>query len=242
MSDIATRFWDALAQILGGDSGDLFPTNLARAGVAIVAADGLGLSVLDDRCRVPLGANNSDAIAAERLQFTVGEGPCLQAVHDQAEVRFGEPDLARRWPAFYDELVRLTPYRSIASLPLRVTPVLNGAIDLYFIDPKGAYTVDLRAAAVVSDEIVTALRATSTPTLPSTRVPDVQVPAWLYSPAAKGRLRTWIAAGVVISHLGLAPADALARIRGYAYARQQDIADVTDSIISGALPADALAL
>jgi hypothetical protein len=85
------------------------------------------------------------------------------------------------------------------------------------------------------------LRASSTPTWPSTRDAAALLPAWLYSPSASGRLRTWIAAGVVMSTLGLNPSDAVARIRGYAYSHQRDISQLTDDIISGALSVEALA-
>jgi hypothetical protein len=163
-------------------------------------------------------------------------------MRDHTEVRANDADLSRRWPAFYDELIRQTPYRSIASLPLTITPKLDGAIDLYFADPAGAFDVDLGLAAVVADQIVSALRATSTPTMPSTRTADVLLPAWLYSPTASSRLRTWIAAGVIMAGLGLTAADALARIRGYAYAHGKEITHITDAIIGGTLRADALSL
>ena len=136
MSEIAAQFRDALAHTPTTDGVELLPSTLARAGLAILPVDGVGLSVIEDRYRVPLGASDDTAIAAERLQFTVGEGPCLQALHDHTEIRASEADLRRRWPAFYDELARLTPYRSIAALPLRITPKLAGAIDLYFTDPR----------------------------------------------------------------------------------------------------------
>jgi hypothetical protein len=45
-----------------------------------------------------------------------------------------------------------------------------------------------------------------------------------------------------MSHLRLAPLDAVARIRGYAYAHQRDITDITDAIIEGTLPLEALTL
>jgi hypothetical protein len=231
-----------VADTLTGGDIELLPTLLTQAGMMIVPADAIGLSAVDDHFRVPLGASDDDAVAAERLQFTVGEGPCLQALRDRVEVRASEADLSRRWPAFYDELARLTPYRSVASLPLQIMPTLNGAIDFYFIDPTGAFTVDLGLAGLVAQEIVEALRATSTPTAPSVRTAGVLLPGWLYSPNASARLRTWIAAGVVMATLGLNPTNALARIRGYAYARQEDITRVTDAILAGELPADALAL
>jgi hypothetical protein len=242
MADAAAEFWNALATTHAEDDIELLPTALTRAGLAVVAADGIGLSVVDDRFRVPLGASDEDATVAERLQFTVGEGPCIQALRDRTEVRANDSDLARRWPAFYDELTRNTPYRSIASLPLKITAALDGAIDFYFEHPAGAFSIDLGVAVAIADEIVNALRATSTPTAPSMRAAGVLLPAWLYSPAASDRLRTWIAAGVIMSGLGLTAPDALARIRGYAYAHQRDIRDVTDAIIAGGLRADALTL
>jgi hypothetical protein len=242
MPDVAAEFWNALAGTYGEDGVELLPTALTRAGLSVLPADAMGLSAVNDQFRIPLGASDENATVAERLQFTVGEGPCLQAIHDGTEVRANDADISRRWPAFYDELVRQTPYRSIASLPLTITADLNGAIDLYFAGPTGAFDVDLGLATAVADQIVNALRANSTPTLPSTLNADVLLPAWLYSPTATSRLRTWIAAGVIMAGLGLTAPDALARIRSYAYAHEQEITHTTDAIIDGTLPPDALTL
>jgi hypothetical protein len=224
------------------DSIEYLPTALTRAGVSVLPADALGVSAVNDHFRIPLGASNDDALAAERLQFTVGEGPCLQALRDRTEVRADKADLNRRWPAFHHELISRTPYRSIASLPVILTPKLEGAIDFYFTHPSGAIGIDLDLAAAVADQIVNALRATSAPKVPPARTGDDRLPRWLYSPSASGRLRTWIAVGIVMSELGLSPADVLARIRSYAYANQQEITHTTEAIIDGTLPADALTL
>jgi hypothetical protein len=45
-----------------------------------------------------------------------------------------------------------------------------------------------------------------------------------------------------MSRFGLTATNALARLRAYAYAHQQDIAHITDAIIEGSLPLDALKL
>lgn len=125
---------------------ELLPSHLATICARLLPADGVGLSVLSGELRVPLGTSDEDSAAAERLQVVVGEGPCLQALHDGGEVRADERDLARRWPMFYDELIRQTSFVSVASLPLRVAPNMAGAIDLYFHAPTSAYTVDLARA------------------------------------------------------------------------------------------------
>jgi hypothetical protein len=242
MSDVAARFWEAFADTPSKDGVELLPSTLAQAGLTVIRADGIGLSAIDDRFKVPLGASSESAAAAERLQFIIGDGPCLSALRGHTEVRASEDDLSRRWPAFYDELNQQTPYRSIASLPLKITTTLDGAIDFYFTHPTAAFDVDLGAATAIADEIVDALRATSTPSIPSTRTAGVLLPGWLYSPSATDRLRTWIAAGMLMSTLRLSPPDALARLRAYAYAHQRDITDTTDAIIDGTLPLDALTL
>jgi hypothetical protein len=214
---------------------ELLPTTLAVACADVLPVDGVGLSVFSQPIRVPLGASSDEAAAAERLQFTVGEGPCIQALHDRTEIRVSGGDMRRRWPIFYDELILRTPYRSIASLPLRITAKLAGAIDFYFEDSRGAFTVDLDAATRAAGHVAETLRVTSAPAVPSMRSADVLVPAWMHSPSAGDRLRTWIATGVLIAQSGLTGPDALVRIRAYAYAEEQDLADVTTAIIDGTL-------
>jgi hypothetical protein len=225
----------ALAKMATESAVDLLPTVLVTAYAEVLPIDGAGLSVFSEPVRVPLGASSHVAAEAERLQFTVGEGPCIQALRERSEIRVSGDDIRRRWPAFYGELIRRTPYRSIASLPLQITPVLAGAIDLYFQDPLAAFTIDLEIAARAANVVADTLRATASPAVPSAQAPDVLVPAWMYSPNAASRLRTWIATGVVIAQSGLNGPDALARIRAYAYAQQQDLDGVTDAIIDGTL-------
>jgi hypothetical protein len=217
---------------------ELLPTHLVTICARLLPADGVGLSVLSGELRVPLGASGDAATAAERLQVVVGEGPCMQALHDHSEIRADDRDMARRWPLFYDELHRQTPFRSIASLPLQVTPDLTGAIDLYFHDTTGAYLVNLSSAEQLAEAIVHTLRSTTEPAVPSATEPEVSVPAWLYSPTARDRLRIWIGAGVLMAHFQVAATDALIRLRAYAYANEQGLGDVSDAIISGDLPAN----
>src|SRR4051794_10539556 len=58
---------------------DLLPVRLARAAADVLGADGAGISFYEDDFRVPLGASDEMTTLAERLQFTQGQGPCLDA-------------------------------------------------------------------------------------------------------------------------------------------------------------------
>lgn len=232
--------------LLAGSEGvgavpELLPSRLAAACASALSVDGAGLSLISQGFRVPLGASTALSAVAERLQFTTGEGPCLHALREQTEIRASQDDTARRWPLFYDEFVRRTPYRSVASVPLRITPILRGAVDLYFVDPVGALGADLGDADTVALHMANMLRQDPSPLVPSLEIPDTVVPAWSYSPAARQRFRTWIAAGVIMAHYEMAAAEALDRLRAYTFSQEQDIDQVTEALIDGTLRPEMLA-
>src|SRR6185437_11302048 len=77
---IARQFHEAWQAAGRQDGGlELLPVRLAQACVAVLPVSGAGISLLYDDFRVPLGASDDAASCAEQLQFTTGEGPCLQA-------------------------------------------------------------------------------------------------------------------------------------------------------------------
>ena len=120
--DLAERFAAALAAEAG--AGDDRPPAARparprrRPGAAVSTARGSACWPAGPAAS-PLGASSPDAARAERLEFTVGTGPCLHA-HDTGQPVFVvEDDIRRRWPAFADLLFAETPFRGIVSLPLR---------------------------------------------------------------------------------------------------------------------------
>lgn len=97
---------------------ELLPARLMRAAAAVLPVAAAGISAFSKlRHRVPLGASDDTAALAERLQFTVGEGPCLAAHTDQRAVVATAEVMSRCWPAFHLELTGRTPYRAIVSIP-----------------------------------------------------------------------------------------------------------------------------
>ena len=112
---IAERFASALAEVtdpaLAGP--ELLPVRLARACARTLAVDDAGLSLVDaSQQRIPLGASSDVAEVAERLQFTVGAGPCMTAQETRQPVFAVEEDLRRRWPVFTELLFGATPFRA----------------------------------------------------------------------------------------------------------------------------------
>ena len=126
-----------------------------------------------------------------------------------------EQTLAARWPAYHRELVRQTPFRAVASLPLRVAgqpPV--GALDLYSdgvrLDP-GALAPDVQTA--IADQISGLLLGAPLVAVDWT---DRPVAAWLSGRAVADRMEVWKAVGMLMHALGSTQRESLALLRAYA--------------------------
>nr|WP_211660932.1 GAF domain-containing protein [Modestobacter muralis] len=217
---------------------ELLPDRLARACAAVLPVDGVGLSAYfsADR-RLPLGASDPVAAVAERLQFTVGEGPCLSAHATGMPVLADEAQLRDRWPAFHDALVTRTPVRGIVSLPLHGGLEDVGALDLYLLAPG-----DVRVLGLADSLTVTAALSEAFAVAMAAEPHTEDGPSWLDSPGAGRRARVWQAVGVVNVALELPSADALAVLRAYAYGHDEELDDVAVAVLERRLTIDELAM
>lgn len=106
-----TRSWTAEAATAGGE---LLPSLLARSAAQVLSVDGAGLSLMSGPgLRLPLGSTDEDAATAERLQFTIGEGPCFEAHHEGRPVTVTEAKLRERWPALAEKHLDHTDRKSV---------------------------------------------------------------------------------------------------------------------------------
>ena len=233
---IAGRFEAALddADAPGLRGPELLPVRLARACARTLQVDGAGLSLVDAaQQRVPLGASSDEAAAAERLQFTVGAGPCMTAQETRQPVFAVEDELRRRWPVFTDLLLGSTPYRAVVALPLQPALAGAGAIDLYFRRSDDVPDLDVFEALAVGELVSSALSEAS---VWSSWSPD-DGPEWLHGPAPQRRAAVWEAMGKVGVELDVDATAALDLMRAAAYGGDRTIEDVAAQLLSGALRA-----
>ena len=231
---IAGRFEEALldADEPGLAGPELLPERLARAAARMLRVDGAGISLLDAAGqRVPLGASSDDASAAERLQFTTGEGPCMTAQETRQPVFAVEEDLVRRWPVFADLLLGGTPYRAVVALPLLPALAGDGAMDLFFIRPDEVTDLDVFEALAVGELVTSAL---SEAAVWSTWEPATG-PEWLHGPAPHRRAAVWEALGRLGVDLGIAAPAALDLMRAHAYGSDRSVDDVAADLLDGRL-------
>jgi hypothetical protein len=239
---VVTRFRAAWADSQADtDAGtELLPTRLTQACLAVFPVDGAGLSLIDKDFRVPIGASDDTAALAERLQFTVGEGPCLDAAMERRVVVADREQLAQRWPLYAHELFTRTDFHGIAAIPLSLAPETYAALDLFVSDSSRLAAVSLADVSTLGEEIVDALLLSQAVSPTADGGSADSDPDWLRSPATRDRTFVWVAMGMMMTEFDLVPPDALALLRSYAYSQGSDLDQVAAELTSGELDLDAL--
>ena len=165
----------------------------------------------------------------EDLQFTFGEGPCVDAYRLDAVV--AEPDLAdpvtRRWSAFTLPVLE-AGVRAVFGFPLRAGAVRVGALNLYREMP-GPLTGDQHADALVVAEVVARWVLEAQAGAPADRVAE-----WLEE-GADFHFAVHNAAGIVSVQEGISVTEAFIRLRAHAFSADRLLADVARDVIARAL-------
>ncbi|MFG1607955.1 GAF and ANTAR domain-containing protein [Actinoplanes sp. NPDC049265] len=188
------------------------------AGVCVLAAGGLrGVAAVSAPAYEPL----------EDLQFLLGEGPCLDAFISRRPVLV--PDLSvgttGRWPG-YAPALHDRGVRAVFAFPLQIGAARLGALDI-FRDEVGPLTDDqFRDALTFADIAVTTLLDGQARAAPG-RAAD-----GLDDEVVGQRAELFQAQGMVAVQLGVSLADALARLRAYAYAEDKALGDVARDVVA----------
>ena len=195
----------------------------------LTSVEGAGISMAQKLLRVPLGWSSDAVGTAEQIQTTLGAGPCLSAVQSGAPSASDASVLADRWPVYYDELSRLTPYRSVASIPLQVdgTPAF-GALDLYASSTDLSSTLQL---ADIADAIARPIAVILSGAFTRLYDDDPYIPEWLDADPAVERMTVWTAVGMLISASPQSDEDALATLRAWAYGHGLSLDEVANDVV-----------
>ena len=220
-----------------GSGSEMLPMLLAQACVKVLRVTGAGISITAG-LRVPLGASDTLAAQAEALQTTLGEGPCLDATATSEPLVADEPSMAARWPKFHRELLAKTPFRAVASIPLK-SPHLPrfGALDLYSAKPGTLQRLSLNEVSTNIADPTAAILFDD----PKTIVQNgTRIPAWMTSHPVAQRMNVWVAVGILIEHADLTNTEALAAIRAYANSHSTSLDDIADHIATQRLHPNAI--
>jgi len=222
----------AAVAVLGGGAAD----RLCAACVEFLAFDGAALSLASGGAFYSVGLAGTGIGPVEELQFTLGEGPCLDSVSSSAPVLVADLHDTHRWPAFAGAVAGLG-VRAVFALPVTVAGFPVGVLTLCRHRPgrlTGATATGVFLAAELAvlpllDVMGTDMRAA---------VNDVGSPAW-DELGSMMRSEVYQATGVLIAQLGVPPGEAMVRLRAHAFASGMTLSDVAYQILEHRLYLDA---
>lgn len=210
----------AALQLAVGASAELVSVadRLCRACVAVLPVDGAALSITHHgSTQGTFGSSGELSRRLDELQFTFGEGPCLDSVRDGYPVLV--PDLQdpaeSRWPAYSEAVIDLG-VRAVYALPVAVESRQGAALDLYARTPGHLSSADL-AGALLAAELA------GQPLFDLLAVEEHwarggEGGAGPPAPVLLDRIEVYQATGMVMGQLDVGPTEALLRLRAYAFA------------------------
>jgi hypothetical protein len=234
------RVRSALSAAMDGATGVLGAADqLCLSCVDVLDVDGASLSLVHDGAsRGTFGSSGAMSRRLDELQFTFGEGPCLDAVSSGAVV-FGE-DLndpaERRWPAFVEALLD-DGVCAVFALPVAIASRPVGALDLF----------RRRSGPLVGDALAGARFAARLAMRPLLDLMTLNVD---WDDAAQGssvgwehlapleRVEVYQATGMIVGALGVGADEALIRLRAYAFTHHMTASETAWAIVDRALPLD----
>lgn len=206
---------------------------LCTAAVRAVPALGVGLSLMsEDGVRGVAAASDPASERIDELQFTLGEGPCMDAFASRRPVL--EPDLAVggavRWPIYAPAVCREGVHAAFA-FPLQVGASRLGVLDLYREHP-GTLSADELADALTFADVATTMLLDGQEDAPAGAA------AAGLDEALEYRFELYQAQGMVMVQMGVNLIEAMAVLRAYAYAHDRDLADVARDVVTRRLRLD----
>jgi hypothetical protein len=221
------RDWEQL--LAGADDGNAAqPERICRLCVSLLGVTGAGISIVTAAGNHGVVCS-TDAVSAriEDLQFTLGEGPCVDALAAASPVLVPDLDdsawvLSGRWPTFLSAAVE-AGVRAVFAFPLTIGAIHLGAIDLYR-DAPGELT---------DNELAGALLAAHTATIALLHLKDSSnVPGGDTRMPTSNEIQIHRATGMVQVQLGCTPEEALLRIRGRAFGDGRTVTDVATDVVT----------
>ena len=215
---VLAKFATVLASLNREES---LTARLCEAGRRLLGADGASMTLdYAGNGRLLVHATDEMSASLDDLQDVVGEGPSFEAALTGEVVfaRLGDGD-EDRWALFSDRLNALGFVGTLVAVPLRAELSVLGVLSLHRSGPD--HDTDLGAARFLGATVGTAI-------LQDPRVgrPDhVSKEAW----ATRSQIHQ--ATGMIVAQVGVRTEDAMALLRGQAFARNRKLLDVARDII-----------
>lgn len=226
------------AAMVGARPGLPAASELCVACVDLLGVDGAAISmVYDGFSHGTFGASSESSRRLDEYQFTFGEGPCLDAASAGDVVLV--PDLDSpdevRWPAFAGAVLA-DGIRAVFAMPILITSVCVGALDLFRAGP-GSLSSDHLAGGMLAAELASIPLLDLFASVKDDARDEADGDPWAHL-ADLDRVEVSQATGMLISQLDVDATEALVRLRAHAIATSQTATQVAVAIIERRLVLD----
>ncbi|MCX5559219.1 ANTAR domain-containing protein [Streptomyces sp. NBC_00038] len=213
--------------------------NPAEACARALRAEGVALSLLvgDGRTPEPLWCHPGVSARFEELQFTLGEGPGPDAVRTGAPV--SEPDLDRvrpdRWPALLPSARELGVH-GVSCFPLSIGAIRIGVLTMLSDGDRRISEQQWTDATALAGALTGAfLNGDRRRSGGGSALAPGAFLAW---PTGLHRAKVHQATGMISVQAGVSMADALLRLRAFAYSSERPLGEVADDVVARRLRFD----
>ncbi len=221
---VVTRALLDIARDVGDDRA--LAARICRACAEGLDIDGAAISLFTaSTLRETLFATDPTAELLEDLQFSLGEGACMDAAATGRPVwapDMGDPDTTGRWPIYAAAVVTQAEVGAVFALPLQWGAINLGVLDLYRRAP-GPLPAEQRRDAIGAADAAALM-------LLGMRTDPGEGTAWDRSWSSRAEIHQ--ATGMVTVQLGVNSQDAFARLRAYAFAEQRMLGDVAADVVA----------
>jgi len=216
-----------VALLVGNEPSELEPKRLCLISAEATHMSGAGIMLMTDEASSgSLCASDQVSALINEVQFTLGEGPCIDAYDQQRPVM--EPNLVApvvtRWLAFTGAVIEAGA-QSVFAFPVQIGAVKLGVIGLYR-DRPGPMTDEQHADSIVFANIAARV------------ILDLQANAPPGALTAELGLAFAVqsvihqATGMVAVQLGSSLGTALLRLRAYAFSNDQPLVEVARDVVA----------
>jgi hypothetical protein len=229
---------DQLIAAVDGRRGVDAADRLCEACVMLFDIDAAAISLVFDGANSgTLGSSGAPARMYDELQFTLGEGPCLDSITLKIPILVADlaDTIDARWPIYGPALLS-HQIRGVFAMPVLVAGEHVGALDLFRAQP-GDLAGDHLAGAIGAAELASAPLLDLMNDDLQAAVNDPQSNAWAEL-RALSRAEVSQATGMLVAQLDVEPAEALVRLRAHAYATGRSSTDVARDILDRRLKLD----
>lgn len=223
---VVTRALLDIARTLRDDR--VLAERICQACVEGLDVDGAAISLMtESTLRETLYASDATVDLLEDLQFSLGEGPCVDAASNGRPVLVpdvADPAQTGRWPIYAAAVTDQAHVGAVFALPLQWGTITLGVLDLYRRAPGPLSAPQVQDAVSAADAAALMLLGVRTD-------PDPDGDAvWDRSWSRRAEIHQ--ATGMVVAQLGISPTDAFARLRAHAFSTGVQLGDVARDVVA----------